>query len=135
MNGTPGGTITVGTRLCFDGGLWEVTELTATAVVLRDALGGLRQAGISGLLADPSTRLLDTVPAEPAPAGPGTSGLTPPETEEIRQLAGHVLEVLTGLPARQRGAGTARGTAATVRSRDARSCSAARPRPPSWASR
>jgi hypothetical protein len=74
MNGTPGGTITVGTRLCFDGGLWEVTELTATVVVLRDALGGLRQASISGLLAEPATRLLDTAPAEPAPAGAGTSG-------------------------------------------------------------
>ena len=96
MNGTPGGTITVGTRLFFDGGLWEVTELTATAVVLRDALGGLRQASISGLLADPATRLLDAAPAEPAPAGPGTSGLTPPETGEMRRLAGHVLEVLTG---------------------------------------
>jgi hypothetical protein len=89
MNGTPGGTITVGTRLFFDGGLWEVTELTATAVVMRDALGGLRQASISGLLADPATRLLDATPAEPAPAGPGTSGLTPPETEEMRRLAGH----------------------------------------------
>ncbi len=96
MNGTPGGTITVGTRLCFDGGLWEVTELTASAVVLRDALGGLQQASISGLLADPATRLLDATPAEPAPAGPGTSGPTPPETEEMRRLAGHVLEVLTG---------------------------------------
>ncbi len=96
MNGTPGGTITIGTRLFFDGGLWEVTELTATAVVMRDALGGLRQASISGLLADPATRLLDAAPAEPAPAEPGTSGLTPPETEEMRRLAGHVLEVLTG---------------------------------------
>jgi hypothetical protein len=101
MNGTPGGTITVGTRLCSDGGLWEVTELTASAVVLRDAPGGLRQASISGLLADPATRLLGTDPAEPASAGPGTSGsgtsgLTPPETEEMRRLAGHVLEVLTG---------------------------------------
>ena len=37
MSSAPGGTITVGTRLCFDGGLWEVTELTATAVVLRDS--------------------------------------------------------------------------------------------------
>jgi hypothetical protein len=60
---------TIGTRLFFDGGLWEVTELTATAVVMRDALGGLRQASISGLLADPATRLLDATPAEPAPAG------------------------------------------------------------------
>jgi hypothetical protein len=96
MNGTPGGTITVGTRLSFDGGLWEVTELAATAVVLRDALGGLRQASISGLLADPATRLLDTAPAGPAPAGPGISGLAPPEAEEMRRLAGHVQEVLTG---------------------------------------
>ncbi|HEX6527207.1 MAG TPA: hypothetical protein VF070_45440 [Streptosporangiaceae bacterium] len=82
MNGTPGGVITVGTRLCFDGGLWEVTELTASAVVLRDALGGLRQASISGLLADPATRLLNTAPAAPASAGPGMSGLTPPEAVE-----------------------------------------------------
>jgi transposase InsO family protein len=96
MNSTPGGAITVGTQLCFDGGLWEVTELTASAVVLRDALGGMRQASISGLLADPATRLLDTAPAGPAPAGPGASGLTPPETEEMRRLAGHVMEVLTG---------------------------------------
>jgi hypothetical protein len=96
MNGTPGGIITVGTRLRFDGGLWEVTELTASAVVLCDALGGLRQASISSLLADPATRLLDAAPAEPASAGPGISGLTPPETEEMRRLAGHVLEVLTG---------------------------------------
>jgi transposase len=96
MNSTPGGIITVGTRLRFDGGLWEVTELTASAVVLRDALGGLRQASISGLLADPATCLLDTAPAESAPAGPDASGLTPPETEEMRRLAGHVLEVLTG---------------------------------------
>ncbi|MGH3199147.1 MAG: hypothetical protein ACRDNT_25225, partial [Streptosporangiaceae bacterium] len=73
-----------------------MTELTATAVVLRDALGGLRQASISGLLADPATRLLDAAHAEPAPAGPGTSGLTPPETEEMRRLTGHVLEALTG---------------------------------------
>jgi hypothetical protein len=74
MNGTPGGTITVGTRLFFDGGLWEVTELTATAVVLRDALGGLRQASISGLLADPATRLLDAAPAGPPPPGRAPAG-------------------------------------------------------------
>ena len=43
MNSTAGGIIAVGTRLFFDGGLWEVTELAAGAVVLRDALGGLRQ--------------------------------------------------------------------------------------------
>ena len=96
MNGVPDGIITAGTRLCFDGGLWEVAEMTATGVVLRDALGGLRQASISHLLADPATRLLDTVPAEPAVAGPGASGLVPAEMEELRRLAGHVLEVLTG---------------------------------------
>jgi transposase InsO family protein len=96
MNDVPGSIVTVGTRLCFDGGLWEVAEMTAAGVVLRDALGGLRQAGISWLLADPATRLLDTAPAQPALAGPGTSGLAPPEMEELRRLTGHVLEVLTG---------------------------------------
>ena len=96
MNDTPSRSITVRTRVCFDGRLWEVAEMTATGVVLRDALGGLRQASISHLLASPGTRLLDTAPAQPALARPDTSGLAPPETEELRRLTGHVREVLTG---------------------------------------
>jgi hypothetical protein len=96
MNGTGRSTITAGTRMCFDGGLWEVAEMTAAAVVLRDALGGVRQVGISHLLADPATRLLDAGPGQPTLAGPGTSGLTGSEAEGLRRLAGHVLEVLTG---------------------------------------
>jgi hypothetical protein len=101
---------------------------------MRDALGGLRQASISGLLADPATRLLDTVPAEPAPAGPGISGLTPPEAEEMRRLAGHVLEVLTGTGAAARPSHCPGNHGrSTVTGR--RSCGAARRRPPSWASR
>jgi hypothetical protein len=66
MNDVPAGIITIGTRLCSDGGIWEVAEITAMGVVLRDALGGLRQAGVSHLFADPSTRLLD-VPAGSSP--------------------------------------------------------------------
>lgn len=96
MNDTPSRSITVRTRVCFDGRLWEVAEMTATGVVLRDALGGLRQASISHLLASSGTRLLDTAPAQPGLAGPDTSGLAPPETEELRRLTGHVREVLTG---------------------------------------
>jgi transposase InsO family protein len=95
MNSTAGGIIAVGTRLFFDGGLWEVTELAGAAVVLRDALGGLRQAGISHLLADSSTRLLDVPASQAALSLPG-SGLTARETEDLKVLAGHVLEVLTG---------------------------------------
>jgi transposase InsO family protein len=89
-------TITIGTRISFDGGLWEVAEMSATGMVLRDALGSLRQVSLSHLLACPGTRLLD------APAGPaalpaaGTSGLTAAEADELRRLAGHVREVLTG---------------------------------------
>jgi hypothetical protein len=96
MNDVPAGIIAIGTRLRFDGGLWEVAEMTATGVVLRDALGGLRQAGISHLLADPSTRLLDVPARQAALSPPGTSGLTTAQAEELRTLAGHVLEVLTG---------------------------------------
>jgi transposase InsO family protein len=96
MNDVPASIITVGTRVCFDGQMWEVAEMTATGVVLRDLLGGLRQASISHLLADPATCLLDTAPAQHAVAGPGMSGLAQAETEELRRLAGHVLEVLTG---------------------------------------
>ena len=35
MNDVPGCIVTVGTRLCFDGGLWEVAEMTAAGVVSR----------------------------------------------------------------------------------------------------
>ncbi|HVB43019.1 MAG TPA: hypothetical protein VNF47_09990 [Streptosporangiaceae bacterium] len=87
--------VTVGTRICFDGGLWEVAEMTATGVVLRDALGGLRQAGLSHLLASPGTRLLDGAGLA-AVSAPGTSALALAETEELRRMAGHVREVLTG---------------------------------------
>jgi transposase InsO family protein len=96
MNDVPAGIIAIGTRLRFDGGLWEVAEMTATGVVLRDALGGLRQAGISHLLADPSARLLDVPAGQAALSPPGTSGLTTAQAEELRTLGGHVLEVLTG---------------------------------------
>jgi transposase InsO family protein len=96
MNDVPGSVITVRTRLCSDGGIREVAEMTSTGLVLRDALGSLRQAGVGHLLADPTTRLLDTSPGQPAVAGPGTSGLTTTEAEKLRALAGHVLEVLTG---------------------------------------
>jgi hypothetical protein len=65
MNDTPAGIITVGTRLRFDGGLWEVAEMTATGVVLHDVLGRLRQAGISHLLADPSTAYWTSRPRRP----------------------------------------------------------------------
>jgi len=91
------GIIAVGTRICSDGRLWEVAEITAGTVVLRDALGGIQQAGISHLLAQPGTRLLDAGPGQqPALAAPGTCGLTVSETAELRSLTGHVLEVLTG---------------------------------------
>jgi transposase InsO family protein len=97
MNGTGRGIIAVGTRICSDGRLWEVAEITAGTVVLRDALGGIRQAGISHLLAQSGTRLLGADPGQqPALAAPGTSGLTVSETGELRSLTGHVLEVLTG---------------------------------------
>ena len=48
------------------------------------------------MLADPSTRLLDVPAGQAALSPPGTSGLAPPESEEMRRLAGYVLEVLTG---------------------------------------
>lgn len=63
---------------------------------MRDALGGLRQAGISHLLADPSTRLLGIRAGQFALSPPGTSGLTTTQAEKLRTLAGHVQEVLTG---------------------------------------
>jgi hypothetical protein len=97
MNDPASAIIAAGTRICFDGGLWEVSQVTAGAVVLRDALGGVRQVSIGHLLTDRGARLLDADPGQrPALAGPGIRGLTGSETEELRSLTGHVLEVLTG---------------------------------------
>jgi hypothetical protein len=54
--------------------------MTATGVVLHDVLGRLRQAGISHLLADPSTRLLDVPDTQAvlSPRGRSPTSATPP---------------------------------------------------------
>jgi hypothetical protein len=74
MNDIPADIIPAGTRLSFGGGLWQVAEIIATEAVMREALGGLWQVGISRLLADPAIRLLDAASAPPPVAGPSASG-------------------------------------------------------------
>jgi transposase InsO family protein len=96
MNDALSGIITVGTRLCYDGGLWEVAEMTAAGVVLRDVLGGLRQASIGHLLSSPGTRLLTGSGQQDVAAAVSRSRPVTAEAEELRTLTGHVLEVLTG---------------------------------------
>lgn len=48
----------VGTRLAYDGQMWQVAELTPPSLLLAGAAGSLRRVGAGHLLADPSTRLL-----------------------------------------------------------------------------
>jgi hypothetical protein len=48
--------LAVGTRLTYDGRVWEVAEVSPPHLLLADALGGLRQVGLGHLLAHPGTR-------------------------------------------------------------------------------
>ena len=47
MNDVPGGIIAIGTRLCSEGGIWEVAEITPTGVVLRDGAAWGRPASVT----------------------------------------------------------------------------------------
>jgi len=90
-------TIARGTRLAFDGGLWEVADLGGEGVLLRDALGEARRVGTGRLLSHPGTRVLGGPGGDPAPVPDPVEGtLTRQEERELGVLAGHMREVLTG---------------------------------------
>lgn len=93
----PRAALTAGTRLCYDGQLWEVAELAVPNVLLRDAAGGIRQVGIGHLLACPGTRLIDGG-AQEAPEGLGVVlvGLDDAARHLLRERVAHVQEVRTG---------------------------------------
>jgi transposase InsO family protein len=97
MTGTAGAAIRRGTRVAFDGGLWEVTELNGEGVLLRSALGQVRREDIGHLLSQPGTRVLDAPGGVPAPVPDPVQGmLTREEERELGVLAGHMREMLTG---------------------------------------
>ena len=97
MTGGPRSVITVGTRLAYDGGLWEVAEISGEGLLIRDAAGGIRRVGAGYLLSQPGTRLLGDPGGEPAPVpDPAEALLGRQEAKELGELAGHMREVLTG---------------------------------------
>lgn len=97
MNGSLRGTVAVGTRLWYDGQAWEVAEISGAGVVLRDALGGIRQAGMGHLLCHPGTRLMSGDAGQQASAGGlGVAGPACSGDEDLRSRVSHVLELLTG---------------------------------------
>jgi transposase InsO family protein len=97
VTGSPRVTVTKGTRLVYDGGLWEVTEISGEGLLLRNALGAVRRAGAGHLLSQPGTRLLDAPGGEPAPVPDPVEGmLSRQEAEELAGLTGHIREMLTG---------------------------------------
>ena len=96
MTGTARVTIGRGTRLAFDGGLWEATGLDGEGVLLRSALGETRRVGMGHLLSQPGTRVLGPG-GDPAPVPDPVDGtLTRREQRELSVLAGHMREMLTG---------------------------------------
>ncbi len=85
-----------GTRLAFDGGMWEVTGLDGEGVLLRSALGETRRVGAGHLLSQPGTRVLGPG-GEPALVPDPVEGtLTRREEQELSVAAGHMREMLTG---------------------------------------
>lgn len=89
--------IAIGVRLSYDGGLWQVAELDAPNVLLRDAHGGLRQVDIGHLLSQPSTRLIDADYDEPIEGvGADLSNLSPDERDELVDRIAHMQELRTG---------------------------------------
>jgi transposase InsO family protein len=97
MSSSLRGTIAVGTRLSYDGQTWEVAEVSGTGVVLRDALGGIRQAGLGHLLSHPGTRLQSGDAGQQASTGGlGAAGPACGGDDDLGSRVGHVLELLTG---------------------------------------
>jgi len=88
--------VTVGTRLAYDGQLWEVRELAAASVLLATVLGSVRQVGLAHLLAHPSTRLLDGEGQSAEGVGTVLANLSGAERERLTERLGHVQEVRTG---------------------------------------
>lgn len=89
--------IAIGVRLSYDGGLWQVAELDAPNVLLRDAHGGLRQVDIGHLLSQPTTRLIDADYGEPIEGvGADLSNLSPDERDELVDRIAHMQELRTG---------------------------------------
>ncbi len=87
----------IGTRLAYDGQMWQVADLTPPSLLLAAAAGDLRRVGVSHLLADPSTRLLAAGQDSAAHgAGAGLSSLSNGERDRLGERVGHIQEVCTG---------------------------------------
>lgn len=87
-------TLTVGTRVVFDGHQWEVRELAADRVAIRARSGESRSVAIAELLLE--GRLLVEQPRATPGVGPVFAALDEDEHEQLEHRRQHVLEVLTG---------------------------------------
>jgi len=89
--------IATGVRLMYDGGLWEVVELDAPLVLLRDATGAVRQVALGQLLAAPTTQLIEADGREPAEGvGADLSNLSKEAKTELHERVAHMQELRTG---------------------------------------
>lgn len=135
MTGIARVTVRRGTRVAFDGGLWEVAELDGEGVLLRSALGQVRRESIGHLLSQPGTRVLDAPGGVPAPVPDPVQGmLTGEEERELGILAGHMREMLTGYRHGSEALALP-GSPGRATPRTCRSWNATGPKPPSSACR
>ena len=89
--------IAVGVRIGFDGALWQVAELDAPSVLLRDGLGRHRRVALGHLLADASTQLIDAENAEPADGvGADLANLDEQGRAALAERVAHMQELRTG---------------------------------------
>jgi transposase InsO family protein len=89
--------IATGVRLLYDGGLWDVVELDAPSVLLRDAAGGLRQVALGQLLSAPTTQLIEAGEREPIEGlGADLSNLSKEAKAAFHERLAHMQELRTG---------------------------------------
>jgi transposase InsO family protein len=89
-------TVSVGTRLTYDGDIFTVVGVEAQRLRLRDGRGGMLVVHTATVFTNPTTRLVG-VAEEPAPAwGPLLDNLAEPRRSQVLARLGHAREVLTG---------------------------------------
>lgn len=96
MTGPAVATITIGTRLVYEGEAYTVAGMEAGRLMLRSARGKRLLVHTAIVLADPSTRLPGAGEQPAAACGPLLDSLTGPERGGLADRLHHLRELLTG---------------------------------------
>lgn len=89
-------TLTVGTRLRYDGSTWDIVEFAGRRLLLRAVDGRLCQIDVGTLLTHPTVEVLVPVVTDARGLGAELDALDDADAAALRDQVGHVREVLTG---------------------------------------